>query len=137
MLIDGIAYEITIEMPARHGDRFDEWFPNVVLDWTIQPDVRGFRVFRGVDADSVRIRLVFTFDSMEDWERFVQRGAHRERMRKLESVAADVDTALWEPGAVTLQGDGSAIVEASGEAAAVVDADEPLPEEGAPIDPSP
>ncbi|GAB3684993.1 hypothetical protein GCM10028857_14740 [Salinarchaeum chitinilyticum] len=110
MLSDGVAYEVTVELSDRHRERFEEWFPNVVLDWTTQPDVRSFRIYRGVDDDGEQVRFVFTFGAEADWERFVQRSAHRERMARLESVSAAVRTALWAPAAVALHGDGDAIV---------------------------
>lgn len=109
MLNDGIAYEVTVELDEAKRDRFEEWFPNVVLDWSTQPDVRAFRVYRGVEDDGERVRFVFRFGSEVAWERFVQRSAHRERMARLESLTADVHTALWAPGAVRLHGDGPVI----------------------------
>lgn len=110
MLTDGVVYEVTVELDEQQRERFEEWFPNVVLDWTTQPAVRSFRVHRGVDDDGERLRLSFAFQSETDWERFVQRGAHRERMAHLESLARSVHTALWAPAAVSLNGSGSAIV---------------------------
>jgi heme-degrading monooxygenase HmoA len=110
VVTDGVTYEVTVELEKHHRERFDEWFPNVVLDWTTQPDVRSFRVQRGVDDDGHRLRFQFTFESETDWERFTQRGAHRERMARLESIAASVRTALWAPAAVSLGGEGDAIV---------------------------
>lgn len=119
MLNDGIAYEVTIELDDRHRDRFEEWFPNVVLDWGTQPDVRAFRVYRGVDDDGERVRFVFTFEDEAAWERFVQRSAHRERMARLESLTVDVRTALWVTGAVRLHGDGPVIAGAEEELGAI------------------
>jgi heme-degrading monooxygenase HmoA len=119
VLNDGIAYEVTIELDDRHRDRFEEWFPNVVLDWGTQPDVRAFRVYRGVDDDGERVRFVFTFEEESAWERFVQRSAHRERMTRLESLTVDVRTALWATGAVRLHGDGPVIADAEDELGAI------------------
>lgn len=119
MIADGVAYEVTVELDDDATERFESWFPNVVLDWTTQPDVRSFRVHRGVDADGERLRFVFTFATEADWERFVQRSAHRERMDHLESLASVLRTTLWAPGAIALGGDGPAIVPATGTGANV------------------
>ncbi|AGN02126.1 hypothetical protein L593_10905 [Salinarchaeum sp. Harcht-Bsk1] len=121
MIADGVAYEVTVEFGDGDRDRFESWFPNVVLDWTTQPDIRSFRVHRGVDADGERLRFVFTFETEDDWERFVQRSAHRERMDHLESVAETVRTTLWTPGAIALGGDGPAIVPATGTTETTID----------------
>lgn len=110
MLTEGLAYEVTVELDQHRRDRFEEWFPNVVLDWTTQPEVRSFRVYRGVDHEGLGLRLVFTFASEAAWERFVQRSAHRERMDRLEAVCETVRTALWAPAAVSLKGSERTIV---------------------------
>lgn len=110
MLTDGVTYEVTVEVPDRHRSRFEEWFPTVVLDWTTQPEVRSFRVQRGVEDEGRLIRLVFAFEGEAEWEQFVERSAHRERMAHLETVSAVVRTALWSPAAVSLTGDGPLLV---------------------------
>lgn len=110
VLTDGVVYEVTVEVDEHRRERFEEWFPNVVLDWTTQPAVRSFRVYRGVDDGGERLRFAFAFENEADWERFAQRGGHRERMAHLESLAGSVHTALWVPAAVSLHGDGPAIV---------------------------
>lgn len=129
MLNDGIAYEVTVELDEANRDRFEEWFPNVVLDWSTQPDVRAFRVYRGVDDDGERVRFVFSFGSEVAWERFVQRSAHRERMTRLESLTSDVHTALWAPGAVRLHGDGPVIAGAEDGLGTIEDAAAAWPDE--------
>lgn len=104
-----VVYEISFGV--ADAEEFEAWFPDASVEWGTLPGVQTFRVYRGVDGETERIRLVFGFADSERWHSFVRTACHREHVATLESVGQDVQISLWSPSAVTLTGEGSAVVD--------------------------
>ena len=114
MLTDAdLVYEISFGV--GDSSRFEEWFPDAAVEWATIPGVQTFRVYRGVDGERKRHRLVFGFEDYDSWRSFVQTATHRDSIEVLDSIGIDVRTTLWSPSVVTLVGDQPAIVDLEAE----------------------
>lgn len=109
-----LVYEISFGV--ADDEQFEQWFPKTVVRWATLDPVGQFRVFRSLDDKRQRFKLLFVFDTENDWHSFVDTDTHRACIEKLERVGTDVRTTTWVPGTVQLVGDGPVIDDRTSEA---------------------
>lgn len=109
----GYRYELTCEIDPEYERQYRELVSDAVVRWIAVDGLAGFRPMSAVDGTCVRLQ--FAFADRQTLDRFTTGEDHRETLDALRSVCRRVETARWQPGAVSLSGCGSVPVASTAE----------------------
>lgn len=104
----GYLYELTCVIDPEHEEQYRELMSDAVIQWFGLDGLAGFRPMSEIDGET--IQLQFEFTDRQSLDAFVGSTRHREILDSLRSVCTRVETYRWQPGAVSLEGDSSAVV---------------------------
>lgn len=96
------VYEIEFDVPARRRESFEEWLSEDIVEWVSHEAVAFFEVFQNDTGMSPEVKLVFGFETMEEWATFVGSNAHKAAIESLNAIAENRDAVLWQRASVTL-----------------------------------
>lgn len=98
------VYEIEFDVLEQRREEYAAWLETDSLDWFAHSAIGGFEVYHNTQNLSPRIRLVFEFDSLQEWSDFVVSDEHRTTMDHLRHFTTGLDATLWRRSSLRLDG---------------------------------
>lgn len=96
------VFELTFDVSDSHRAAFEKWLSTGSVAWINHSSVASFEVFRNAVDRSPAIKFVFGFDSHADWATFVGSVDHQAAIDRLDAIAVNRQTVLWERASVKL-----------------------------------
>lgn len=98
------VYEIEFDVCGDCREKYEEWLAAEAIEWIVHESVAGFESYHNEPGMSPETKLIFEFESFEEWAEFVTSTEHDARTDSLESGTEQLNATLWHRGGLCLDG---------------------------------
>lgn len=96
------VYEIEFEVPGQRREAYHAWIEADAIQWIAHDAVAGFEVYHNERGPDPELKFVFEFESLGEWERFVDSDEHDRATDRLETFTDGLNATLWNRDSLTL-----------------------------------